>query len=40
MLTSILILALGFAVGFFAGLKNANSKKVAAVKEAAEKFKK
>ena len=40
MITLLIALALGFAGGFYAGVKNANSSKVAKAKEIADTFKK
>lgn len=40
MLLAIIALFLGFAGGFFAGVRNANSKKVALAKEVIDKVKK
>lgn len=37
---TLLLTLLAFAAGFYAGIKNANSKKVAAVKAAADALKK
>lgn len=37
---TLLLTLLAFAAGFYAGVKNANSKKVAAIKATADKFKK
>jgi hypothetical protein len=39
MIIAILSLILGFAGGFYAGVKNANSSKVAKIKEVSEVFK-
>jgi hypothetical protein len=40
MLLALIALVLGFAGGFYAGLKNANSSKVEKAKEAINSFKK
>lgn len=40
MITIILFALLGFAGGFYAGIKNANSAKVAKAKSLADEFKK
>lgn len=40
MLLALIALAVGFAGGFFAGLKNANSSKVEKAKEVINSFKK